>query len=53
MQATYAPASSLQRKLTPASESVKEKLGLVVFERLAGFAVIEGVGGAAVSTVQV
>ena len=45
--------SSLQRKMTPPSVSVKLKLALVWFVDLVGDEVITGLGGAVVSMVQV
>jgi hypothetical protein len=47
-QALYPLPSSWQRKMTPASVSVKLKLAPVWFVGLAGVEVITGVGGAVV-----
>jgi hypothetical protein len=46
------PPSSLHRNVTPVSGSLKEKLAFAELEKLGGFAVIVGAGGACVSIVK-
>jgi len=53
VHAPNAPLSIEQRKVTPASVSVNEKLAVCWFVGFAGCAVICGAGGGVVSTVHV
>ena len=53
VHATKLPVSSLHRKLTPVSVSLKLKLAFELFDGFDGFDVIVGAGGATVSIVHV